>query len=266
MSAPTLERLRVDGPDPDVDPRIAARRHSVESERRRRRVRRLLIGVVVVVVVVGGWFLTRTGLLDVDSVSVVGAVHESDDDVLAASGVRVGDQLLDIDGGGAARKVEQLPWVATAKVDTGLDGVLTITVTERVPVATVGDPMGGRHLVDASGRLLGPVEGDTTGLTSLEGVTPGAPGETIGGADGAMQAIAALGPGVRSRVTAAVVAPDGTLQLKLNPQGLVVLGPPTDLAAKAAALTTVLGRVEQTDLAGISVVDPANPVVSRTPR
>ena len=266
MSAPTLERPRSDGPEVDVDPRIAARRHSVESERRRRRFRRLLIAVAVVAVVVGGWFVTRTGVLDVDSTSVVGAVHESDDDVLAASGLRVGDQLLDVDRGGAARKVEQLPWVDTATVETGLDGVLTITVTERVPVATIGDPMGGRHLVDASGRLLGPVEGDTTGLTSLEGVTPGAPGETIEGAEGAMQAIAALGPGVRSRVTAAVVVPDGTIQLKLNPQGVVLLGPPTDLQAKAAALTTVLGRVEQSDLATISVVDPANPVVSRTPR
>jgi cell division protein FtsQ len=266
LSAPTLERPSLDGGGAGVDPRIAARRRSVESDRRRRRGRRLLVVVIVVFVVAGGWFLTRTGVLDVDSVQVQGAVHESDDDVLSASGLRIGDQLLDIDGGAAAAKLEELPWVDTAEVRTSLDGVLTITVSERVPVATVSDPAGGRHLVDASGRLLGPVEGDTAGLASLEGVVPGAPGETIEGAEGALQAMAALGPGVRSRVTAVVVAPDGALQLKLNPQGVVLLGPPTDLADKAAKLATVLGRVEQSDLAGISVVDPSNPVVWRTPR
>ena len=43
----------------------------------------IAVAVIVVAVAVGGWFLTNTGALDVDSTSVVGAVHESDDDVLA---------------------------------------------------------------------------------------------------------------------------------------------------------------------------------------
>lgn len=267
MSAPTLERPSAGrgGVDADVDPRIAARRRSVETERRRRRGRRLLVVAVVALVAGGGWFLTRTALLDVDSMKVQGAVHETDDDVLGASGLHIGDQLVDIDGGAVARKVEQLPWVDGAKVDTGLDGVVTITVTERVPVATVADPEGGRHLVDASGRLLGPAEGDTAGLASIEGVTPGEPGATLDGAEGALQAMAALGPGVRSRVTAAVVGPDGALALKLNPEGVVMLGPPTELAAKAAALTTTMGQVDQRRLVSIDVRDPGNPVVVRTP-
>jgi cell division protein FtsQ len=260
-----LERAPA-GPDGvDVDPRIAARRRSVETERRRRRGRRLLAVAVVVLVVGGGWFLTRTGLLDVDSMKVDGATHESDEDVIAASGLRIGDQLVDIDGGAVARKVESLPWVDRAKVDTALDGVVTISVTERVPVATVTDADGARHLLDASGRLLGPAVGDTAGLTSLEGVTTGEPGATVQGAEGALQAIAALGPGVRSRVTAVGVAPDGTLVLKLNPQGVVLLGPPTDLATKATALTTTMGQVEQRRLLSIDVRDPGNPVVVRTP-
>ena len=224
--------------------------------------------VVVVLVVGGGWFVTRTSLLDVDSLKVQGAGHESDAEVIEASGLRLGDQLLDIDKGSVEAKVEQLPWVDTASVQTSLDGVVTVTVTERVPVATIGDPMGGRHLVDASGRLLGPADGDTTGLISLEGdgVTPGAPGETIDRADGALRAVDALGPGARSRVEAVVVGPDGALALRLNPQGVVLLGPPTDLATKADSLTTTLAWVDQSDLVSISLLDPMNPVVSRTPR
>jgi len=265
LTAPTLERRDAGRADVDVDPRIAARRRTVETERRRRRRRRLLVAAVVAVVIGGGWFVTRTALLDVDSLRVQGASHESADEVIAASGVRLGDQLLDIDSGSVEAKVEQLPWVDTATVKTSLGGVVTISVTERVPVATVVDPMGGRHLVDASGRLLGPVEGDTAAMTSLEGVTPGAPGETIEGAEGALQAIDALGPGARSRVVAAVVNPDGTLALRLNPQGLVLLGPPTDLLEKADSLTTVLARVDQRGLISISLIDPINPVVMSTP-
>jgi len=267
LSAPTLERSSVDDTDVEVDPRIAARRQSVEQERRRRRRRRLLAAAVVVGVVAGAWLITRTGLFDVDRLRVDGATRESTDDIITASGLRPGDQLLDIDSGRVAAKVEQLPWVDTAKVAVSMNGVVAITVTERTPVATIGDAMGGRHLVDATGRLLGPVEGDTTGLASLEGagVTPGAPGETIDGAEGALQAMAALGPGARSRVTAVVVEKDGTLKLRLNPQGVVILGPPTDLAAKAASLTTFLGQAEQRGLVSVSVVDPANVVYRRTP-
>lgn len=260
MSA-TLER---DGRELGVDPRIAERRASVEGERRRRRRRRLLVVVVVVGLVVGAWLVTRSGLLDVERTEVTGSVHQSDDDVIAASGVRLGDQLVDIDEGSVARKVEALPWVDTAEVSVGLDGVVAIAVTERTPVATVAGAEGARFLVDVQGRNLGLVTigTDTTGLVPLEGVDPGEPGSTLAGADGALAAISALGPGARSRVTAVVVGADGTLQLKLTPTIVVQLGPPTDLAAKAAALTTVLGQVEQRGVTGIDLRVPGDPVLT----
>ena len=76
-----------------------------------------------------------------------------------------------------------------------------------------------------------------------------------------LKAIAALGPGARSRVTAVVVGADGALQLRLSPAIVVQLGPATDLEAKAAALTTVLGQVEQRGVTGIDVRVPSDPVV-----
>lgn len=260
MSA-TLER---DGREVDVDPRIAERRASVEGERRRRRRRRVLVVLGIVALVVGAWLVTRSGLLDVESTKVTGSVHQSDDDVLAASGVRPGDQILDVDEGAVARRIEQMPWVDTAKVSVGLDGVVTIAVTERTPVAVVAAADGARFLVDVEGRNLGLVTigDDTTGLTTLEGVEPGEPGDTLAGADGALVAIGALGPGARSRVTAVVVGADGTLQLKLTPAIVVQLGPPTDLEAKAASLTTVLGQVEQRGVTGIDLRVPGDPVVT----
>ena len=84
------------------------------------------------------------------------------------------------------------------------------------------------------------------------------------GADGALQSYAALGPGVRSRVTAVAVTPDGSLLLTLNPQGLVIWGQPTDVAEKATTLATVMGQVEQRDVESIDVRDPGDPVIRRT--
>ena len=90
MSAPagTLESEAL----ASVDPRIAARRRSVEGERRRRRRRRLLVVVVAVTLVAAAWLLTRTALIDVDGLSVQGSQHESAEEVVDASGIRRGDQ------------------------------------------------------------------------------------------------------------------------------------------------------------------------------
>jgi hypothetical protein len=67
-------------------------------------------------------------------------------------------------------------------------------------------------------------------------------------------------------VLAIVVLPDGNLELRLRPQGIVVLGPATNLPEKLASLTIVMGQVDQRDLARINLVNPETPVVSRTPK
>lgn len=249
----------------DEDPRIAERRRSVQTEHRRRRRRWLLTGLIGFTVVAGAWLITRTALFDVDQVHVQGTVHETEEQVVEASGLRPGDQLLDVDPTAVGRRVAALPWVDGVEVERGMDGVVTIVVSERTPVATVADTLGGVHLVDASGRLLGPAEGDTSGLLRLEGVTPGAPGDAVGGADGPLRVSAALSPGVRSRVTAIVVAADGSLQLRLKPEGIVQLGPPTDLAQKLASLATVMGQVDQRNLALIDLTNPSSPMFRRNP-
>lgn len=66
--------------------------------------------------------------------------------------------------------VRALPWVQDARVRVSLDGVVACAVVERTPVALARD--GGRTVVvDAEGRLLGPLPGMSMGLT-LEGFAP----------------------------------------------------------------------------------------------
>ena len=249
-----------------VDPRFEARRRSVSRDRRRRRRRRTFTIAIVLVVVAAGWFVTRTALLDVDRIDVQAGVHTTAEDVLAASGVKPGDQLLDLDDAVVAGRVETLPWVATADVGHGIDGRVHIAVTERRPAATAVDDGGTVMLVDPDGRVLGPAPADdaeVAGLIPLLGVTAGEPGSTVEGAS-AVQIVDSIGPGVRSRVAAVAATPDGRLWLTLRPRGIVALGSSDGLADKLAQLTTVMGQVYQGCLAGIDVSDPSTPVVSRT--
>ena len=78
------------GSTSDIDPRIAARRNAVETEKRRRRGRWWLLAAIVSAVLVGAWFITRTPLLDVDDIEVRGAVRTTTDEIIAISGFRRG--------------------------------------------------------------------------------------------------------------------------------------------------------------------------------
>ena len=251
---------------PDIDPRIAARRDAVESEKRRRRGRWWLAVAIVAAVLVGAWFITRTPILDVDRITVQGAVVTTTDDIVMASGLRTGEPLLEVDSSKAAARIKELPYIATAKVLREWDGLVTIEVTERVPVALAVTSDGVPMVVDQSGRVLAPhVADDGIGVV-LVGVEAGPVGTTIDGVSGALEVASLLSPGMRTRVASISTAPDGSLTLALSPQGTVVMGPPNDLAAKVEALRIVMAQVDQRDLASINVVNPTTPVVVRTPK
>jgi len=249
-----------------IDPRIAARRDAVEHEKRRRRGRWWLAVAIFAAVVVGAWFVTRTPLLDVDDISVEGAVVTSVDEIVSVSGLRAGEPLLEVDASASSAKIKELPFIESATVSRQWDGLVRITVTERVAVAIAVNAEGVPMLIDRSGRVLAPhVAGDGV-ETVLAGVLAGAPGSTVEGANGALEVASLLSPGMRARVVSLSTAPDGSLSIALSPQGTVVMGPPTDLAAKVEALRTVMAQVDQRDLASINVVNPSTPVVVRTPK
>src|SRR5687768_9465586 len=130
-------RTRPPPADPPIDPRIRARRIEVQRTEGRRRLRRLAWLSAAVVLLVGAWGLTRTTLLDVDRVVVVGAAHSDGDAVVAATGVRQGDPLLDVDAGQVRHAVERLPWVATATVSRSWPGTVHVRLRERTAVAVV---------------------------------------------------------------------------------------------------------------------------------
>src|SRR5690606_26352017 len=115
------------------DPRMRSRRIGVRREAGRRRLRRMLAGAAVAAALVGAAALTRTSLLDVDRIEVEGAARSGAAEVRRAAGVATGEPLVDVDTGAVAARVEELAWVAQARVDRAWPATLRIRVTEREP-------------------------------------------------------------------------------------------------------------------------------------
>ena len=163
-----------------IDPRIRERRVAVTRAEGRRRLRILLTAVCIASAIGIAWLVVQSPMLAVDSINVRGTTQESQAAVRDAAGVHTGSALLFVDTGAVARRVEALPWVASAQVDRGLPNDLTITVVERAPAAWARRPvprgspqgtLGAVALVDRSGRVLGDAPAPPPGFPELIGMT-----------------------------------------------------------------------------------------------
>jgi cell division protein FtsQ len=247
-----------------MDPRIRRRRIEVRRDQGRRRLRLVLALLAVLLLTAGTWTVAGSPLADVDRVRVVGAEHTPAAEVARATAVRRGTPMVKVDEGRAARRVEGLPWVATAEVDREWPSTVVVTVTERTPTAVTRTHAGEWALVDAAGRVLGVVAEAPPGLAVLEGLPPAAePGATLDGGAAPLTVVAALTPELRARVRAVVTVAGEQVELRLTPRGTVRLGRPTDLAAKLRALERVLAQVDTRDLAVLDVRLPSSPVLTR---
>ena len=248
-----------------IDPRIRQRRIEVRREEGRRRLRLLVAGASSAALLGGAWGVTHSPLLDVDRVAVAGARHTPEEAVARASGLRPGHRMTGVDEAAAAVRVARLPWVATADVSRRWPGTVTITVRERTPAAVARAVDGGWMLVDAKGRLLQRAGTPPEDLVAIEGVAVrGRPGQRLDRSGRAALAVARAIP--RDRVTRLrVVArlPDGSLEVRLAPSGVVRLGPPDEIGDKVVAALTVLDQADVADLAVLDVRIPGAPVLTR---
>jgi cell division protein FtsQ len=177
---------------------------------------------------------TYTPLFHLRDVQVEGAREVSRDRVLALAGVGPGTNVFHLDADAIERALVADPWIASATVERHLPGDVVIRIQERAPVAR-----------SAVGSATIALAGDGV-------VLPGAPTDdlpeiraSVGElADdvrtGATQALAALSPILRGRVSAVVADPSGSFVMNLADGPTVHYGPAGEDAAKAAALRAIL--------------------------
>ncbi|HVL90305.1 MAG TPA: FtsQ-type POTRA domain-containing protein [Actinomycetota bacterium] len=123
----------------------------------------------------GGVALTRSSLFALDGIEIAGVKMLSRAEVLEASGLRIGQNVLSVDAGRVESRVEDLPIVANASVERLYPSKVRIRVRERTPAAAavVG---GATWLIEASGRLIAPVAVPPAGMPRVTvRAEPGSP-------------------------------------------------------------------------------------------
>ena len=267
-----------------LDPRIRERRIAVRREEGRRRLKFVSLVLAAGLLAGGALGIAHSPLLTVHHVRVAGALHTSQRDVVAASGVRAGTLMIEVSPGRMDARLRTLPWVATATVSRHWPNTVTIRVSERSALAILPTASGEFALVDETGRVLavGPAgslpsmagPAPSPPLPVLRGLAPAGPaGSTVdpsGPGRGALELVAAarrdLPAALAARVSGVTLDGDGQLTATVSPAIAVRFGPDDQIDAKLLSLRTLL---EAADLTGATVIDvrvPDAPVLTRQGR
>lgn len=253
-----------------IDPRLRQRRIAVRRAEGRRRLR-VLIGVLVLAALLGGAYgLTRSALLDLDTIDVAGAAGADAREVSAAAGLDVGTPMTDLALGSARDAVAALPWVATADVSRAWPGTVEIVVTRRVPVALLPAGDGTGVLIDAEGVAI--ARSSTSSVGDLPVITLGPAGELGDVQTLALPALALIDAVPSDLIPwietydieyAGIGTPD--LTLDLIGDAVAQLGDDRDLGAKLESVRATLAQVDLTCVRVIDVRVGGNAVVTRDP-
>jgi cell division protein FtsQ len=248
-----------------IDPRIRARRIEVQRDAGRRRLRRLVDVGLVLLVVAGFVGALRSPLLDVGVVRVRGAERTTSDQVAAASGIRRGEPLMDVDLHAAGERIAALPWVGRVTLHRELGGTVDIRLTERTPAAVLGSGSSAL-IVDDEGRVLAratDLPDVAGGLVHVLGLpTHLAPGAFVPArATSALALAGRLATAVPGAIAQVAVGED--LTATLTQGGDVRFGDTTRLSAKLRSLQTMLDKVDLSCLGVLDLRTPATPVLTR---
>jgi cell division septal protein FtsQ len=225
----------------------------------RRRLRILVVGLVGTALVVGAWFLLHSPLFSARAVTVTGNVHETAAQVVAQAGLAGEPPLIDVNGGGAAARIEQLPWVASAVVHVSWPDGVQIVVTEETPRLVVSEPGGRWASLSADGRVLGVSAARPPGLLLLTvPQPPGPPGTDLPSRNEVGLRVASTLPAsFAAQVTGVTVEPAGWVRLSMTTPIAVDVGTATELPAKYEDVSSILAgaTLHNGDVIDVSVPD-----------
>ena len=159
---------------------MASARHNRKRKHGRRRMGllfKLLCGAALAAALTVG----ATVFFQVETIAVVGSSRYTPEEVIAASGVAVGDNLFRMNKNQVSQRIrQQLPYIGDVTVQRGLPSTLTFTVKEWAAAAQVevyADPepaeqAGGEEPGDQSGE---DTSGETAGAAEEQGTAATVP-------------------------------------------------------------------------------------------
>lgn len=202
----------------------------------------MVAGLVTVAVAVAlVWLLGFSTLFDVTDVEVVGASPEALPAVRQAAQVPPGASLIWLDTSTVEAQVQTIPRVATVDVRRELPHTVTVTVSEREPVA--GLPAGpGVALVDRTGFVYRTMPTPPPGVPRLVLGMGSAASPSDPTMMAAVRALAALPIQLRATILEIRAASPYDVSFTLDGGRTVRWGGTSDDARKAAVLGPLLGR------------------------
>jgi len=223
--------------------------------------------LAIALVVVGAFAATRSELLDVDEIRVLGPPVPdgqglSTVDIVAATGIDLGAALWGVDTDEAARRVAAEPWVAFVEVDRRWPGTVEVWVRQRVATANAVDPTSAVALLDAEGTVLEHRARRLEDLPVVRVDRLGRIGTRMAGLSPLLRAAEAIEPGLGTWIVALVPSASGVV-VELVGGAEAVLGLGEDYRDEFRSLATVLARVELACIVEIDVSLHASPVVRR---
>lgn len=241
-----------------IDPRLKERRKVVAEDRAKRSVTRLLRFIAVGLVAGSLVWLAFSPWFSVSAVMTEGVDKSDAHAILHDWEFRAGEPMIKLDVAGVTTALESDPWVAEAEVARQWPNRVTVTITERVPVAWVQTDSGWARR-DLSGEPLPSADqpDDALGRVVLPEVTDGDT-TTDPVLMGALEFIATLPGHLAPR--AEVFVRESELWAVVNGHQ-VRLGRPIDMAAKALSLVALLEH----DIPSGSIlvlVAPTNPAIT----
>ena len=249
----------------DIDPRIQERRIEIIRARGKRRLRVLLTIVVLGLLSVGGILLSKSSLLDVDEVVVVGADSELEELIVNAANIPESKPVLEIDTMAISSRIKEIPTIRDAKVSRSFGGKVTISVTIRKPSVLLSN-LGQWLLIDEDGRVLERVLEFPTSVkypviesnfVDLQ-VGEWLPDQALF----AVELAANLPPVLLADI--AFVSLGDEIELVLFGQGKILFGGDQALESKILAASTILDQVDLAELIHIGVRTPDKPVLCRS--
>ncbi|MBF5080838.1 FtsQ-type POTRA domain-containing protein [Quadrisphaera sp. INWT6] len=226
---------------------------------RRRRVWRVVGVLVAVLLLLAGaaYALLVSSLTALTGVQVSGADRTGPAAVEQAAADQLGLPLLRVDDTAVTQRVEQLPWVASARVERRFPHGLAVLVTEKVPVAAVPADGGapGVVLLDHDGATI------TTADAAPEGVPLVQVDVAASGAAAVRAASAvalALPQDLRAQVASVTATGPDDVRLALRSGQEVRWGAPGDDDLKARVVALLLPRE------GVTRVDVSAPLAPAT--
>ena len=248
----------------EINPRIQERRIEIIRAKGKRRLRILLTVVLSVLLSLAAVLISKSSLLDVDEVVVVGADSELEELIVSIANIPKSKPILEVDTQSIMERIKRIPNVKGAKVSRSFGGKVTISVTLRKPSVLFSN-LGEWFLVDLDGRVLERVselppnleypivEGNFDDLKVGEWVP-----------EQALYAIelAANLPSVLLADISFVSTNEG-IELMLFGEGKILFGDNEALESKILAASTILEQVDLAELIHIDVRTPDKPVLCR---